>query len=124
MDNETRVAHAIFEGVVGLLRLFAGLIRLIIWGSRKAHAVYRKHNPRPFTLPPAARFEHTHIVAGSGHGKTPLLQKMMLDDFSSVLEGTGSVVVIDSQGDMIRNIVHLSIMNDLSDRLVVIDPND
>jgi hypothetical protein len=79
MDNETRVFWAIWEAVVGLFRIFAALIRAIIWGSHKAYAFYRVRNPRPFALPPVARFEHTHIVAGSGHGKTQLMQKLMLD---------------------------------------------
>src|SRR3954466_15325154 len=44
-------------------------------------------------------------------------------------EGKGSIVVIDSQGDMIRTITHLaefspSHPHSLADRLVLIDPND
>jgi hypothetical protein len=69
-------------------------------------------------MPFSARFEHTHIVAGSGHGKTQLLQQMILKDLNKLAEGQGSVVVIDSQGDLLRNIVTLS------ERLVLIDPTD
>jgi hypothetical protein len=75
-------------------------------------------------MPFSARFEHTHIVAGSGHGKTQLLQQMILKDLTKLAEGQGSVVVIDSQGDLLRNIVSLAAMTRLSERLVLIDPTD
>ena len=45
-------------------------------------------------------------------------------DIAQLLNGRGSIVVIDSQGDMIKNILHLAEMQHLSDRLVLIDPND
>jgi hypothetical protein len=85
--------------------------------------------PLPFSIPFKARFEHTHIIGGSGHGKTQLLQHMILDDLKKLTEGKGSIVVIDSQGDMIRTITHLAEFSpshpqSLADRLVLIDPND
>jgi hypothetical protein len=75
-------------------------------------------------MPFSSRFEHTHIVAGSGHGKTQLLQQMILKDLRKLAEGQGSVVVIDSQGDLLRNILSLAAMTRLSERLVLIDPTD
>jgi len=78
----------------------------------------------PFSIPFSARFEHTHIVGGSGHGKTQLLQSLLLRDIEQLREGKGSIVVIDSQGDMIRTILGLSSLSGLSDRVVLIDPND
>ena len=33
----------------------------------------------PFTIPIFARMEHTHIIAGTGHGKTQLIQSFILD---------------------------------------------
>jgi Type IV secretion-system coupling protein DNA-binding domain len=77
-----------------------------------------------YTLPPSARFEHTHIVGGSGHGKTQLLQSLMLDDLEKIKEGKASVVVIDSQGDMIRHIRELAIVGEMPEHVVLIDPND
>jgi ABC-type transporter Mla maintaining outer membrane lipid asymmetry ATPase subunit MlaF len=38
-------------------------------------------------MPFSSRFEHTHIVAGSGHGKTQLLQQMILKDLTKLAEG-------------------------------------
>lgn len=82
-----------------------------------------------FSVPEQSRFEHTHIIGGSGHGKTQLLQQFLLGDLERVREGNASLVVIDSQGDMISTIMHLEEFSpdhpdSLCDRLVLIDPND
>ena len=125
MDGqEGQIFRAVFEGIVGLFRIAAFLLRFTIWAGRRLYGWYRAHNPRPFVFPPDARFEHTHIVAGTGHGKTQLLQTMILDDVEKVRAGQASIIVIDSQGDMIRNILTMASMRELSDRLVLIDPTD
>jgi hypothetical protein len=72
----------------------------------------------------SSRFEHTHIVGGSGHGKTQLSQMMILKDIEKLVDGEGSVIVIDSQGDLLKNILSLSLTASLSDQLVLIDPAD
>jgi hypothetical protein len=80
-----------------------------------------------FSIPEAVRFEHHHIVAGSGHGKTQTLQYLIASDLAAVAEGRRSVVVIDSQGDLIHRISHLKEFapgEALHDRLVLIDPTD
>jgi hypothetical protein len=79
----------------------------------------------PFTLPLPLRFEHCHILAGTGHGKTQLIQKLILDD----LDVGRGCMIIDSQGDMIEKISHLDIFNpsqknSLSDKLIIINPED
>jgi hypothetical protein len=58
-----------------------------------------------------------------------LLQTLILRDLDALSEGCGSIVVIDSQGDMIRTITRLAafsprVAGSLADRLVLIDPND
>jgi len=78
----------------------------------------------PFSLPLSSRFEHMHVVGGSGHGKTQLLQSLILRDIERLVEGKGSIVVVDSQGDMIKTILGLSELSTLSERIVLIDPND
>lgn len=70
------------------------------------------------SIPEETRFEHMQIVAASGHGKTQALQYLIAKDIEVPRR---SVVVIDSQGDLIRNISHLQIP---LDRLVIIDPTD
>ncbi|MDG2001777.1 MAG: type IV secretory system conjugative DNA transfer family protein [Novosphingobium sp.] len=80
-----------------------------------------------FTIPTKARFEHHHIVAGSGHGKTQTLQYLIAQDLSAMEREKRSIVVLDSQGDLIRNIAQLEQFapgGPLHDRIVIIDPSD
>lgn len=80
----------------------------------------------PFAIPFPARFEHTHIVGGTGHGKTQLMQFLIHHDIVRSKEDGRSIVVIDSQGDLINTIVKLGYFSDpaLAERLVIVDPND
>lgn len=81
----------------------------------------------PIVIPQATRFEHQHIVAGSGHGKTQALQQLILSDLDAVAAGQASIVVIDSQRDLIENIAGLSLFapgGPLHGRLCLIDPTD
>ena len=78
----------------------------------------------PFSLPEKTRFEHHWIVAGSGHGKTQTLQYLIAKDLEFVERGERSVVVIDSQGDLINKIAHLKFFADNPDKLCLIDPTD
>jgi hypothetical protein len=85
--------------------------------------------PVPFQISESARFEHAHIVGGTGHGKTQLMQRMIHADLITARDERRSVVVIDSQGDLINKLVRLDLFspgdpNGLADRLVVIDPAD
>ncbi|MBV9693170.1 MAG: DUF87 domain-containing protein, partial [Alphaproteobacteria bacterium] len=85
--------------------------------------------PVPFRIPDELRFEHCHIVGGTGHGKTQLMQKMIHTDLIASRDDGRSVIVIDSQGDLINKLVRLDLfspdVNDsLADRLVIIDPAD
>lgn len=80
-----------------------------------------------FTIPTAARFEHHHIVAGSGHGKTQTLQYLIGQDLEAVAEGRRTVIVLDSHGDLIGNIAGLAEFapgGPLHERVVLIDPTD
>lgn len=85
--------------------------------------------PVPFHIPEEARFEHCHIVGGTGHGKTQLMQRMIHADFVASQRERRSVVVIDSQGDLINKLMRLALFDpdapdSLADRLVIIDPAD
>ena len=68
-----------------------------------------------YTIPSSLRTQHHQIIANSGHGKTQCIQSMIMDDWGT----DASIVVIDSQGDLINNLLahtpHL-------DRVVLIDP--
>ena len=83
----------------------------------------------PFAIPFPARFEHTHVLAGTGHGKTQLLQFLIHHDLVRAKTDGRAIVVIDSQGDLIRTISHLKHFDpdeydSLADRLVLVDPTD
>ena len=80
-----------------------------------------------FTIPTKSRFEHQHIVAGSGHGKTQTLQYLIAQDLAAMEDDKRTVIVLDSQGDLINNIAKLDVFGPggaLHDRLVLIDPTD
>lgn len=85
--------------------------------------------PVPFQVPDSMRFEHCHIVGGTGHGKTQLMQRMIHADLVAAQGDGRSVVVIDSQGDLINKLVRLDLFapgapDSLAERLVLIDPAD
>lgn len=81
----------------------------------------------PIAIPTEVRFEHHHIVAGSGHGKTQTLQHLILHDLQAVADGRASVIVIDSQSDLINTISGMTVFAEggpLAGRLCLIDPTD
>ncbi len=85
--------------------------------------------PLPISIPDAVRFEHAHILGGTGHGKTQLLQRLIHHDLMTAGEKPPSVIVMDSQGDLINTISHLAEFSpqtedSLAERLIIIDPND
>jgi hypothetical protein len=83
---------------------FIGLYRLVVYGIFR----YQRAHPADFHVSDELRFEHTLITCGSGWGKTQLLQHLILQDLPPVATGLSSVVVMDSQGDMIRKILRLA----------------
>ena len=75
----------------------------------------------PFNVSIEDRGEHTAIIAGSGWGKTQLLQTIIANDLE--YDDTPGMVIIDSTGAMPQRIQRLAIFNDrLKDRLIIIDP--
>ena len=121
-----KVTVGIFYIIGRILRFtFDVLVYLVTLGfyKMKERREEKKREGLP-TFPLAKRFEHTHIVAGTGHGKTQLLQTMILDDIMELVKGNGSVIVIDSQGDMLKNIIRLGVMAHIKDRIILIDPYD
>lgn len=75
----------------------------------------------PVPVPHRTRYEMTHIIARIGHGKTQLMQSLMLKDFDDPLKP--AVVAIDSQGDMIRTLSRLQRFAD-NETLTILDPAD
>ena len=119
-----RILYAIGYAVGQIIViLVTGIFSLIAYFFRSL-----KTDPEVF-LPLQLRYEHTHIVAGSGHGKTQLLQHLIVThDLPAVISGERSLVVIDSQGDMLEKLLRLSELSprfgSLSERLMYINPQD
>ena len=81
----------------------------------------------PCTPPAATRFEHHWIVAGSGHGKTNAISTMLAGDLDAVARGECSIVLMDSQNQIVPTIANLRVFapgQPLHGKLVVIDPSD
>lgn len=66
------------------------------------------------------RFNHMHIVGGTGAGKTSLIENLLLYDLRS--DDPPSIVIVDPHGDLIRGLTHADL--GIEDRLVIIDPRD
>ncbi|HTV28328.1 MAG TPA: hypothetical protein VMF32_11150 [Xanthobacteraceae bacterium] len=100
--------------------------------SREIVRAYLGHTPFetlfdaavPFRFTDQQRYEHMHVIGGSGHGKTQLLQHLIFHDLTR--EKPPALIVIDSQGDMLRKIQRLELFarEPLGNRLVIIDPED
>ncbi len=75
-------------------------------------------------IPEETRFEHTHIVGGTGAGKTTLIQQFLLDNLAT--EDPPAMVIIDPKGLLIERIQKLDVFHPnngrLKDRLIIIDP--
>src|SRR5512132_2884813 len=114
-DVMLRVASAMFWVAAEIVGLVYRLFRMLFF-------FWRKHHRTRLVFPLSARFEHTHIVGGSGHGKTQLLQQLILYDVERVKDGEASLIVIDSQGDMLGKIRSLASVGKMAERLVILDP--
>jgi hypothetical protein len=124
--NPREVAHKLSRAPSQKGKTGAELAQLYLNGSPFKDLVDRTV---PFRIPDEVRFEHCHIVGGTGHGKTQLMQKMIHADLLAARDDGRSVIVIDSQGDLINKLVRLDLFapnssGGLSDRLVLIDPSD
>ena len=78
--------------------------------------------PIPFAFTNKQRFEHTHVIGGSGHGKTQLLQRLIFDDLRK--PDPPALIVIDSQGEMLDKIQKLDLFAKEPDRLILVDPEE
>jgi len=81
--------------------------------------------PIPFSISDQQRYEHMHVVGGSGHGKTQFLQRLILSDLQRT--PPPALVIVDSQGEMLAKIRKLGLFapgGTLADKVVCIDPED
>jgi len=79
--------------------------------------------PVPFTISDDSRFEHAVIFGGAGAGKTQFLSRLLMNDL--LRPNPPSVIIIDPHGDFLKEIQNLQMFapgQPLSDRLVILDP--
>lgn len=72
------------------------------------------------------RFEHQWVIAPSGTGKTTLLQTQIVEDLARVHRGQCSIIVIDSQNQLIPKIAKLKVFapgQQLHGKLIVLEPD-
>ncbi|MGF6428193.1 hypothetical protein [Bradyrhizobium elkanii] len=77
--------------------------------------------PVPFKIPEDMRFEHQWIVTPQGGGKTTFIQHQLIPDIERVARGEASVVVMDSQGDLLNLVGSLAAIP--PEKLLVIEPD-
>lgn len=80
----------------------------------------------PFVIPDETRYRGAYVVAPSGRGKTTLLKAFIAQDLLKVAKGEASIVVINSDRDLIDNLAKLKAFapgQPLHERLIVIEPD-
>lgn len=86
--------------------------------AKATEALMRGYKELSFDIPLDARFEHIDICAGSGHGKTWLLQSFIAD----ILNKGYGFAVMDSQGVLIQKILILKPL--LQREVIYVNPED
>lgn len=76
--------------------------------------------PVPLRLTHHDRFNHWHVLAGSGQGKTVLIENLIRHDLAS--NDPPSIILIEPHSDLVRKLVRSDL--GIEDRLILIDPRD
>jgi hypothetical protein len=121
LDGKTIYTEIIFS--IGTCVVGYGLINLlIIWKKATALSEEVVVEPPPkkveepdYSVPVETRCSHQLILGSSGHGKTQLIAEQVAGDLTRPC----SVVVFDSQGDLLNRILKVD-----HPRVVLIDPTD
>ena len=78
----------------------------------------------PFGIPDEKFDEHGFILGPQGSGKTQTIQYFVSNDLLAVERNERTVVVMDSSGDLIKNIRNLKIFTGaLRDKLLILEPD-
>jgi hypothetical protein len=85
---------------------------------------YAAQQDTPKRIPPSFRFEHVHILAPTGAGKTTLETDILLNDWQTYGREAAHIV-IDPKGSLIDRLGSLSLFEDeWADRIIFVDPFD
>jgi hypothetical protein len=71
-------------------------------------------------VPRPIRWEHVVVTAGTGHGKTTLLENLILRDLKD--DAQPAIVIVDSQRQLIAKLSRLAVAH--GRKLIIIDPKD
>jgi len=82
------------------------------------HELFKTPVPLKFTN--EDRFNHMHVLGGTGAGKTTLIENLILHDLQA--DDPPSLVLIDPHSDLVRKLIHADL--GIEDRLILIDPRD
>jgi hypothetical protein len=74
--------------------------------------------PTPYRITDKKRFEHTHVLARTGHGKSNTLLHLVSQDVQR--PNPPSLIIIEPKNDLIRDISRLKLNSDIA----IIDPNN
>src|SRR6202035_2462925 len=80
----------------------------------------------PFVIPDETRYRGAYVVAPSGRGKTTLLKAFIAQDLLKVAKGEASIVVMNSDRDLIDDIAKLKAFapgQPLHGKLVLLEPD-
>lgn len=92
-----------------------------------AHEIFpAPNNTLPWSLPDTRRFMHQWLLGSTGAGKTTVLSNMILYDLERVAAGECSVVVMDSQNELIPELARLEYFapgGSLATKLVYLEPD-
>jgi hypothetical protein len=84
-------------------------------------ALYIPHDFDSFEIPESKRMEHTHILGGTGHGKTTLILAQIMRDLRS--SDPPAIVVVDGKGTLIQNLRDLALFEN-NDSMILLDAQD
>jgi hypothetical protein len=84
-------------------------------------ALYIPHDFDSLEIPESKRMEHTHILGGTGHGKTTLILAQIIRDLRSA--NPPAIVVVDGKGTLIQNLRNLALFEN-NDRMILLDAQE
>ena len=79
----------------------------------------------PFDIPETTKFEHQFVLAPPGSGKTTLIEAQLAEDFEKVARGQCSVIVIDGEDVLVRDLAYSKIFapgGKLYGKLIYLEP--
>ena len=84
-----------------------------------------KFEAQELKIPEETRFSHTHLLGGTGHGKSTLLCYQFLTDV--IQDDPPALIVVDGKGTFVQQLQRFKFFEpgtEFSERLVILNPQD